>query len=188
MYIMRTSTYVSKFDWETSFWKPTTGSQTMHTLGIKGKDGSRGIAQLCLFGEILHALLVMIDREYWTIRIQISTQTRDKLRAGLRTHGILKGTWNPTSLDTEISMSIKKDFVDSLVRIMPDNECKVNVDSIICDYTYSFTYDVKITEPGQFPDPDMFHVDNFQVCTSVAMEVRVQSWNFKPKGVNEVTR
>ncbi len=66
----------------------------------------------------------------------------------MRTYGILKGVWNPTSLDTEISMSIKKDFVDSLVRIMPDNECKANVDSLLCDDTYPFTYNVKTTEPG----------------------------------------
>ncbi len=85
-------------------------------------------------------------------------------------------------------MSIKKDFVDSLVRIIPDDECKANVDSLLCDGTYPFTYDVKTTKPGQFPDPGIFHVNNFQICTSVAVEVRVQSWNFKPKGANEVTR
>ncbi len=84
-------------------------------------------------------------------------------------------------------MLIKKDFVDSFVRIMPDNECKANVDFLLCDSTYPFMYDVKTTKLGQFSDPEMFHVDNFQVCTSVAMEVRVEFWNFKPKGVNEVT-
>ncbi len=47
----------------------------MHTLRVKGKDGSRGIAQLWLVGEILHASLVMMDRDYWAIRIQISTET-----------------------------------------------------------------------------------------------------------------
>ncbi len=129
----------------------------------------------------------MIDRDYWVIRIQISTETRDKLRADLRIYGILKGVWNPASLDIGISMSIKKDFVDSLVRIMLNNKCKANVDSLFYNETYLFTYDVKTTEPREFPDPEMFHNDNFQVCTSVAVEVRVQSWNFKPKGANEVT-
>ncbi len=85
----------------------------------------------------------------------------------------MKGTWNPTSLDIDISMSIKNDFVDTLVRIMPDDECKANVDSLLCDKTYLFMYDIKTTEPGQFPDPEMFHVNNFQVCTSVAMEMQV---------------
>ncbi len=70
-------------------------------------------------------------------------------------------------------MSIKKNFVDSLVRNMPDNECKANVDFLLCDSTYPFTYDVKTTELGQFLDPKMFHVNNFQVCTSIAVEVRV---------------
>ncbi len=58
-------------------------------------------------------------------------------------------------------MSIKKIFVDSLVRIMSDNRCNTNVDSLLCDGTYLFTYDVKTTEPRQFPDPGMFYVDTF---------------------------
>ena len=70
-------------------------------------------------------------------------------------------------------MSIKKDFINSLVRIMPDDECKIKVDSLLCNSTYPFMYDVKTTEPGQFSDLGMFHIDNFQVSTSVAVEVRV---------------
>lgn len=73
-------------------------------------------------------------------------------------------------------MSVKKDFVDSLVRIMPDVECKASVEYLLCNGTYPFTYDMKTTEPGQLPDPGMFHVDNFQVGTSVAVEVRLQAW------------
>ncbi len=126
-----------------------------------------------------------MDKDYWAITIQISTETRDKLRAGLRTHGILKGAWNPTSPNTEISMLIKKDFVDALVRIISDDECKANVDSLLCNGTYPFTYDVKTTEPGQFPDLKMFHVNNFQVCNNVAIEIQVQSSNFKLKRANE---
>lgn len=84
-------------------------------------------------------------------------------------------------------MSVKKDFVDSLVRIIPDNKCKASVYSLLYNGTYSFTYDVKTTEPKQFLDAGIFQLDNFQVCTSVVMEVRLQSWNFKPKGVNKVT-
>lgn len=90
-YIMDISKYVFNFDWEISFWKPTTGSQTMHNFCIKGKDGSLMIAQLWLVGELQHILLVMMDKNYWGIRILISTKTRDRLRMGLKSHGILKG-------------------------------------------------------------------------------------------------
>ena len=72
-------------------------------------------------------------------------------------------------------MSIKKDFIDYLVRIMLNNECKANVDFLLCDDTYLFMYDMKKTKLEQFPYPKMFHIDNFQVCTSVAVEVQVQS-------------
>ncbi len=87
----------------------------------------------------------------------------------------------------EIFILIKKDFINSLVRIMSDNKCKAKVDSLLCNGTYSFTYDMKTTELGQFPDPEIFHVNNFQVCTSVAVEVRVQSRNFNPMEANKVT-
>lgn len=39
----------------------------------------------------------------------------------------------------------------------------------------------------QFPDPRMFCINNFQVYTSIAGEMQLQSWNFKPKKENEVT-
>ncbi len=104
----------------------------------------------------------------------------------MKIHGILKCVWNYTSLDKEISILTKKDFINSLMRIIVDDECKANLDSVLCNETYSFTYNVKMTEPGQFLDPGMFHVNNFQVCTSVLVEVRLQSWNFKPKEANEV--
>ncbi len=84
-------------------------------------------------------------------------------------------------------MSVKKEFVDALVKIMPDDECKTRVEGLLCNGIYTFTYDVKTTKPSEFPDPEVFHVDNFQVGTSVAVEVQLQSWNFKPKEATEVT-
>ncbi len=128
-----------------------------------------------MFREIHYASLVIKDKDYWIIKILISTKTRDKLRTSLKIDGILKDTWNPTSLNTEIFMSIKKYFVDFIVRIISNNKYKANVDSLLCNATYYFTYNVKMIEPGQFSDPRMFHVNNFQVCISVAMEVQLQS-------------
>lgn len=88
-----------------------------------------------------------MDKDYWAIKtIQISIETKDKLRTGLKMHGILKGIWNPTNLNKEIFMSIKKNFVDSLVRIMLGNECKANVGFLLCNETYPFTYNIKTTE------------------------------------------
>lgn len=50
-------------------------------------------------------------------------------------HDILKAAWNSASLDTEISMSIKKNFVNFLLRIMLDNKYKANIDSLLYDKT-----------------------------------------------------
>lgn len=83
------------------------------------------------------------------------------MRADLKTHGILKGAWNLANLETEIFISIKKEFIDFLVRIMSDNECKASDNFLLCNGTYPFTYDMKTTEPRQFPDSGMFLVNNF---------------------------
>lgn len=101
-----------------------------------------------MVGEILHALLVMMDKDYWAIKIQISTKTRNKLKINLKTHGILKGVWNFANLDKEISMLVKKNFVASIMRIMSDDNCQANVDSLFYDDTYFFMYNIKTTEPG----------------------------------------
>lgn len=70
-------------------------------------------------------------------------------------------------------MIVKKNFVDSMVRIILDKKCKANVNFLLCDKIYPFIYDVKTTESGQFPEPIMFYIDNFQVCTSITMEMQL---------------
>ncbi len=77
------------------------------------------------------------------------------------------------SLNTKRSMLHKKNFVDSMMKIIPDNMCKANVDSLLYYGIYPFIYDVKTTELGQFPDPEIFYVNNFQVYTSVTIELRL---------------
>ena len=77
------------------------------------------------------------------------------------------------SFDTKISILIKKDFIDFLMRIILDNKCKSNINFLLCDKTYLFMHDVKIIEPKQFPDLEIFHIDNFQICTSIAVEVQL---------------
>lgn len=143
-----------------SYWK-IMRSTTMYHLYITGKDGFKGIAQLWLVRKLQNTLLVMIDKKHWGIKIRISTKTWNKLRDSLKTHGIIKGAWDPASFDTELSISVKKAFVDTLVKIMPDDKCKTRVKDLLYNRTYLFTYDMKTTKPGKFPDPDIFYVDNF---------------------------
>lgn len=122
----------------------------MHNLYIEGKDGSWEIAQLWLVRELQYALLVMIDKDYWKIKILISTKIKDKLKTGLKIHDILKDAWNPASFNTEISMSVKRNIVSFILSIMPDKECKANVNSWLYIETYPFIYNVKTTELGYF--------------------------------------
>ena len=60
--IQTTSTYLANFDWKGTFWKPTNGAQTMHVLGTQGQDGSRGVAQIWIVGQIEFASLVMLKQ------------------------------------------------------------------------------------------------------------------------------
>lgn len=82
-------------------------------------------------------------------------------------------------------MSVNKKFVDVLmIKIMPDDECKIKVESLLCDRIYRFIYDMKTIKPGKFPNPRVFHIQNFQVGTSIAVEVQLQAQNFKPQRGN----
>ncbi len=74
-----------------------------------------------------------------------------------------------------------KEFVDVLIKIMPDNKCKTRVKSLFCDGTYLFKYNMKTTKQGKFPDSGIFYDDSFQICISITVEVQLQSWNFKLK-------
>lgn len=65
----------------------------------------------------------------------------------MKTHGISKASWNFVNFNTEISIRLQKTFADSMVKIIPDDKCKVNVDFLLYDGTYPFIYDVKTTEP-----------------------------------------
>lgn len=58
-------------------------------------------------------------------------------------------------------MWVKKDFVNSMVRIILDDKCKTNVNSLFYDRNYFLMYNAKTTEPRQFPDPEIFHINNF---------------------------
>lgn len=71
-------------------------------------------------------------------------------------------------------MSVKKKFVDTLIKMMPDNECKITVEDLLYNKTYSFMYDVKTTKLGKFPDPGIFYIENFQIGTSVTIEMQQQ--------------
>lgn len=75
---MHILTYVFNFHWKTSFWKQTIESQTIHTFSIKSKDNFQEIAQLLIIGEILPTLLVIMDKDYLVMKIQIVTKIRDK--------------------------------------------------------------------------------------------------------------
>ena len=56
---------------------------------------------------------------------------------------------------------------------MLDNKYKASVNFLLYNKTYLFMYDVKTTEPGQFPNPKIFLVNNFQVCICIAVEVQL---------------
>lgn len=75
------------------------------------------------------------------------------------------------SLNIKIFLLIKNDFVDSLREIMPDNLCKTNIDSLLCNENDFFIYNMKTIKPRQFPDLRIFYVNNFSVYTSIAIEV-----------------
>lgn len=57
----------------------------------------------------------------------IFTKTKNKLRDSLMIYNILKCVCNLASFNTKIFMSIKKEFVNTLIKIMTDNKYKIRV-------------------------------------------------------------
>lgn len=145
----------------------------MHNLYIIGKNSSKKITQLWLVRELQNTLLVMIDKEYWEIKILIFPKTRNKLRDNLKTHGILKGTQDLASFNTELSILVKKKIVYILVKIILNKVCKTKVEGLLCNGTYFFMYDVKTTKLGEFSDLRIFYIKIFQVGTSITIEIQL---------------
>ena len=147
----------------------------MHNVYVKDKNNSQEIPLLWLVREPQYAFLVIIDKDYWGIIILIFTKMRDKLRTGLKSYSILKDTWNPASIDIEIFMLVKKNFVDFIMRIIQNNKGKVNINFSLCDESYLFTYYVKTNELRQFPDLEIFYINIFQIFTSIAIEMQLEA-------------
>lgn len=103
------------------------------------------------------------------MKIHISTKIRDKLITSLKIHSILKHAWNYSSFDTKIFMSVKMNFIDFIVNIITYKKGKINIFSSICKKTYFFIYDMKRTKLRQFPDLEIFGIDNLHVSTRDAL-------------------
>ncbi len=183
--IKATSNYLANFDWERSFWQPTNTSQSMHVLFTQGRDGSRGVAQPWIVGQLEFAALEMRKTDYWMIRICISDTDRGKLRTSLKTTGILGDAWSTNSIEPVISVSAKPDFVQSRIDLMADDDSKAKALHVYEDNIFPFIYDVKNTTPGEFPDPSLYDVSNFRPETKVTVELQVHSRNFKMKGIEK---
>lgn len=70
-------------------------------------------------------------------------------------------------------MLVKKKFLNALVKIISDNKYKTQVKGLLCNGTYPFIYDVKTTKLDKFPDPKVFYLKNFQIGTSVIIEMHL---------------
>lgn len=60
---------LANVDWDRTFWKPTNANEIMHTLGIKGEDGAKGIAAFWVFGKIEYAALSLGSWKSWNIKV-----------------------------------------------------------------------------------------------------------------------
>ena len=58
---------------------------------------------------------------------------------------------------------------------MPEGESKAKVVFFLNDDTFPFMYNMNITTPGPFSDPELFHLNNFKANTSVAVKVQIHS-------------
>lgn len=130
-------------------------------------------------GEIWYVFFVIIDTNYWIIKLVISNKTKNKFKTCLKSKRIFKDVENPMAHNNEISVLAKKEFIDPIIRIMLGSKCKTKIIYLFNDKTYLFMYDMREIIPGQFSNLGNFSIKNFQVRTSIAVEVEINFQNFK---------
>ncbi len=80
------SNLLSNVHWDLTFWKPTNASETMHTLGIEGKDDSKGVVAFWVFGDIEYAALSSLGTYgSWSINLACGDDDIQGLRRNLKT-------------------------------------------------------------------------------------------------------
>lgn len=70
-------------------------------------------------------------------------------------------------------MSVKPDFVNSMINIMTENNSKLAVITILEDITFLFLYNIRNTMLDKFPDLSHFNVSNFRSNTKIAVKMQV---------------
>ena len=126
----------------------------------------------------------MKKTDYWMVRICITDIDRTKLKTGLKTTGILGDAWSTSCIEPVISVSANPEFVHSRINLMSedDSKAKAKALSVYEDSTFPFIYDVRTTDPGEFPDPGVSNVNTFRPETKVTVELQIHSRNFKTRG------
>lgn len=84
-------------------------------------------------------------------------------------------------------MTVKKVFIDLMIKIMPKNKYKAKVTYFFNDNIYLFMSNVKKTTLRQFLNPRIFSVKIFYTETYIAKEVQINSWSFKSKRLDIVS-
>lgn len=85
---------------------------------------------------------------------------RNSLGAKLKMYNFLENIWDPTIIDTKISISIKKDFISFFIKFILDKKYKIWSKRLLYNKTNSFIYGVKITKLGEFSNLNIFYVNN----------------------------
>lgn len=129
-------------------------------------------------------MLVMKKTNYWMIKICITNINKTKLKAGLKTTDILKDIWLTSYIKPVIFVSANSEFVYSRINHMLENnnKAKVKVLFVYKNSTFFFIYDIKTTNSGKFPNPDVCDMSIFWLKTKVAVELQIYSRNFKIRG------
>lgn len=81
--MVNSSNLLSSVDWDLTFWKLTNASDTMHTLGIKGKDDLKGMAAFWVFGIIKYVALALGTYNSWSVKVVCDDDNLRNIRDNL---------------------------------------------------------------------------------------------------------
>lgn len=92
----------------------------------------------------------------------LANDDRAILRTQLKKWGVLGKDWNPQTIDTVINLSIKNDKVQEMIEMMDEDKTRNEVQGLLDQSIFPFTYDVRESAKmnADFPDPGHW----FLVC------------------------
>lgn len=150
----------------------------MHTLGINGRDGSKGVAAFWIYGVIEYAALNILGTyKSWLLKLGCDDDDMNIIKDNLQSWGVLGPDWRYDSEDKYMRFGCGKAHVKDFIEIIDDEDERGWMEGFCDREIFLFTYNgIGDVNPNPGYDPD-----EFRNGRNVAVEFTTHAINFRTK-------